>query len=73
MSRRRQHPCVTPSKRSYPDLDAARAAYEEDLRGPGESFKADHAYRCMCGAWHRTKRREGNHYVNGAVNLAEPS
>lgn len=69
MSRRRRAECPTPSKRRFDDVEAARAAYDLE----GRTFRhrtglADHAYRCMCGKWHRT-----THDGPGTVSLdAEP-
>ncbi len=68
MSRRRSTPCPTPSKRAFDDVESARNAYDEE----GRQFRhrahlADHAYRCMCGRWHRT-----THDGPGSVELDAP-
>lgn len=66
MSRRREVLCPTPNKLRYPDLDAARAAYGEELA----AFKYRHdvarfAYPCVCRCWHRTRKPDGT----GTVRL----
>lgn len=62
MSRRHQtsHPCPTPSKRRYPDIEAARASLERDEANQAMRHLdlADWAYKCNCGAWHRTRRHD---------------
>lgn len=56
MSRRYQHahPCPTPSKLSYPSIEAAAESFARNSDAT-DPTRADWAYRCQCGKWHRTK------------------
>jgi hypothetical protein len=57
MSRRRQALCPTPSKRSWPSLDLARASFQQESHQHGRRVVAPFAYLCMCRRWHRASSR----------------
>lgn len=67
MSRRRQaaRPCPTPSKRRYSAFVDAQRSYQNNLTNPvmRSMVIADWAYKCQCGAWHRTHRHD--RYLGG--------
>ncbi len=56
--------CLTPSKLTYPDIEACRAAYDAEARAFKYREPAPFGYLCRCGSWHRS-----NYKGNGAVAL----